>query len=138
MHHIFRCVQKLRKRISLENQTIAVDSVKKGLDRTPSFYTSRSVINLSGLSVSDPIPRVKLTSNKSIRQRRPSNNNDSITVPSQIIEDIHEDDDGFINEENDIDNQQEFFNSVIGHDDQLIDDSYNNEEIKLEKTDVHK
>lgn len=28
----------------------------KTIDRTPSFYTSRSIVNMSGLSVSDPIP----------------------------------------------------------------------------------
>lgn len=28
------------------------------LDRTPSFYTSRSIVNLSGLSVADPVPSV--------------------------------------------------------------------------------
>ena len=27
-----------------------------GIDRVPSFYTSRSIVNLSGLSVSDPAP----------------------------------------------------------------------------------
>lgn len=45
-----KCVQRLRKRISTENE------VSK-LDRTPSFYTSRSIINLSGLSVADPVPK---------------------------------------------------------------------------------
>ncbi len=45
-----KCVQRLRKRISTENE------ISK-LDRTPSFYTSRSIINLSGLSVADPIPK---------------------------------------------------------------------------------
>jgi TAG lipase/steryl ester hydrolase/phospholipase A2/LPA acyltransferase len=45
-----KCVQRLRKRISAENE------VSK-LDRTPSFYTSRSIINLSGLSVADPLPK---------------------------------------------------------------------------------
>ena len=29
------------------------------LDRTPSFYTTRSIVNLSGLSVSDPVPNPK-------------------------------------------------------------------------------
>lgn len=29
-------------------------SLRRGRDRTPSFYTSRSILNLSGLSVSDP------------------------------------------------------------------------------------
>lgn len=46
-----KCVQQLRKQISSEN------SSKASIDRTPSFYTSRSIINLSGLSVSDPVPK---------------------------------------------------------------------------------
>lgn len=28
------------------------------IDRTPSFYTSRSILNISGLSVSDRIPLI--------------------------------------------------------------------------------
>ena len=35
------------------------------MDRTPSFYTSRSIVNLSGLSVSDPAPLL----GKSLRYR---------------------------------------------------------------------
>ena len=54
-----KCVQRLRKRISLENYNKHVaDAEAHGLDRTPSFYTSRSIVNLSGLSVSDPLPRL--------------------------------------------------------------------------------
>lgn len=52
-----RCVQKLRKRIA-EGNISPVNStgempVKK-MDRTNSFYTTRSILNLSGLSVLDP------------------------------------------------------------------------------------
>ena len=53
------CVQRLRKRITIENHNkLLTDENEKGLDRTPSFYTSRSIVNLSGLSVSDPTPRL--------------------------------------------------------------------------------
>jgi hypothetical protein len=54
------CVQRLRKRITMENynKRISQESSVKGLDRTPSFYTSRSIVNLSGLSVADPVPRL--------------------------------------------------------------------------------
>ena len=56
-----KCVQRLRKRMSEESYSPAGsgDLHVKGkgkLDRTPSFYTSRSILNLSGLSVSDPLP----------------------------------------------------------------------------------
>ena len=47
-----KCVQRLRKRFSREPD----NGVGKMIDRTPSFYTSRSIVNLSGLSVSDPVP----------------------------------------------------------------------------------
>jgi hypothetical protein len=50
-----RCVQRLRKRIAVEDQVVAVDR-HIGFGRVPSFYTSRSIVNLSGLSVSDPLP----------------------------------------------------------------------------------
>ncbi len=60
-----KCVQKLRKRITDESErrteaiVNAIEGTKKGkLDRTPSFYTSRSIVNLSGLSVADPVPQV--------------------------------------------------------------------------------
>jgi hypothetical protein len=56
-----RCVQRLRSRVSEENEAAANKAVeaapkKATIDRTPSFYTSRSIVNLSGLSVSDPLP----------------------------------------------------------------------------------
>jgi len=66
-----RCVQRLRRRIAdSSSYTLSspVDanvgivssprgSSRKGLgDRVPSFYTSRSIINLSGLSVTDTAP----------------------------------------------------------------------------------
>ena len=78
-----KCVQRLRRRIATEDeeaqerayqkhllqqqQTAGTTTQgprvkgKKGkLDRTPSFYTERytqrSIVNLSGLSVSDPLP----------------------------------------------------------------------------------
>lgn len=62
-----KCVQRLRKRITEESEQRAVeiaDAIDQGanprakakMDRTPSFYTSRSIVNLSGLSVADPLP----------------------------------------------------------------------------------
>jgi hypothetical protein len=65
-----RCVQKLRQRIAQEAESLVTDSdynavesasgangKQKGLTkRQDSFYTSRSIINLSGLSVADPAP----------------------------------------------------------------------------------
>lgn len=67
-----KCVQRLRKRISDESEAAhaaAASTSMQGtgvhrrpaggkgkMDRTPSFYTSRSIVNLSGLSVADPSP----------------------------------------------------------------------------------
>jgi hypothetical protein len=54
---VCRCVHRLRKRIANEDRNQSV--LPRGLgmkDRVPSFYTSRSIVNLSGLSVSDPPP----------------------------------------------------------------------------------
>lgn len=48
-----KCVQRLRKRISQENSQQG-NAVPRG--RVPSFYTTRSIVNLSGLSVADPLP----------------------------------------------------------------------------------
>lgn len=49
-----RCVQRLRLRLASEEEMTAPTGEKIG--RTPSFYTSRSIVNLSGLSVLDPNP----------------------------------------------------------------------------------
>jgi len=58
-----RCVQKLRKKIADSQNSGDVSPVgssseikAKKMDRTPSFYTTRSILNLSGLSVLDPFP----------------------------------------------------------------------------------
>ena len=67
-----RCVQRLRKRMTEESEAAQLQAMQEqqqhgvsrgkkhgGLrdkDRTPSFYTSKSLVNLSGLSVSDPAP----------------------------------------------------------------------------------
>jgi len=77
-----KCVQRLRKKITEEsvaeavadaanqmggtatassstNGTVVGGGGRRGkVDRTPSFYTSRSIVNLSGLSVADPTPVV--------------------------------------------------------------------------------
>jgi hypothetical protein len=47
-------VQRLRKRLSHEESSQSGKGSLPG--RVPSFYTSRSIVNLSGLSVSDPLP----------------------------------------------------------------------------------
>ena len=52
LFNLHRCVQRLRKRIADENRQGS--NARQG--RVPSFYTSRSIVNLSGLSVSDPAP----------------------------------------------------------------------------------
>lgn len=64
-----KCVQRLRKRISDESEQQRIQAIinatkmannarenggRLTIDRTPSFYTTRSIVNLSGLSVSDP------------------------------------------------------------------------------------
>ena len=49
-----RCVQRLRRRLA--SGSGSRHHAKGGMDRTPSFYTSRSIINLSGLGVADPMP----------------------------------------------------------------------------------
>ena len=68
------CVQRLRKRLTIENYNKRIASeTEKGLDRTPSFYTSRSIVNLSGLSVSDPIPRVSTMGQQKLKRRVSSN-----------------------------------------------------------------
>lgn len=65
-----RCVQRLRGRMTEESQAEQIAALEEqeqqmsqqrgpGLtkrDRTPSFYTSKSLVNLSGLSVADPAP----------------------------------------------------------------------------------
>ena len=77
-----KCVQRLRKRISDESEAAHAAAVasasgvpnlrtKGKFDRTPSFYTSRSIVNLSGLSVSDPVPLHGSPPHHAVR--RPSN-----------------------------------------------------------------
>eukprot|EP00981_Chlorochromonas_danica_P005504 scaffold1116_cov180-Ochromonas_danica.AAC.4 len=74
-----KCVQRLRKRITEESERQRVLSARAimnqaaaagvsttfNMDRTPSFYTSRSILNLSGLSVSDPLPLAQQVRRKS-------------------------------------------------------------------------
>lgn len=66
-----KCVQRLRKRLTDETVRSKEKEYEewqrsqqqqqqplggRRMDRTPSFYTTRSIVNLSGLSVSDPLP----------------------------------------------------------------------------------
>ncbi len=62
-----KCVQRLRRLVTEETEAEylaalarkaggALHSPLRTKDRTPSFYTSRSIVNLSGLSVADPVP----------------------------------------------------------------------------------
>eukprot|EP01034_Spumella_vulgaris_P028708 gene28708-35615_t len=77
-----KCVQRLRKRISEDSEAAHAAAaasqsdvpskqhrVKGKMDRTPSFYTSRSIVNLSGLSVADPTP---VHTSATLQIRRPS------------------------------------------------------------------
>lgn len=81
-----KCVQRLRKRISEESEAAHAAAAasaggahghrrpvggKGKMDRTPSFYTSRSIVNLSGLSVADPSP-IHAVSSHAAAVRRPS------------------------------------------------------------------
>jgi hypothetical protein len=50
------------------------------IDRTPSFYTSRSIVNLSGLSVSDPVPL------KTQFHRYPSNQNSNNNSADALVQ----------------------------------------------------
>ena len=51
-----RCVQKLRRQVAALSPLDTSPGGPVALDRTPSFYTSRSMVNLSGLGVVDPLP----------------------------------------------------------------------------------
>lgn len=68
-------VQRLRQRLAMgddrgrsrvidkssesEHRRLRSENIAGGIDRTPSFFTSRSIVHLSGLGVSDPsIPNV--------------------------------------------------------------------------------
>ena len=87
-----KCVQRLRKRISEESEAAhaaasasaesggrsRLHRVKGKMDRTPSFYTSRSIVNLSGLSVADPTP---VHTGVVPQTRRPSGGTDAILAP---------------------------------------------------------
>lgn len=81
-----QCVQRLRKRITEESEIQRERVIKNvlkhvasttgrptQLDRTPSFYTSRSIVNLSGLSVSDPVPYGKRLPSHGALSAIPSN-----------------------------------------------------------------
>jgi TAG lipase/steryl ester hydrolase/phospholipase A2/LPA acyltransferase len=60
-----QCVQRLRKRLILE--TIESRSTKEASNnlsnRVPSFFTSPSLVNLSGLAITDPYNKTKLFDN---------------------------------------------------------------------------
>eukprot|EP01038_Epipyxis_sp_PR26KG_P015029 gene15029-20222_t len=89
------CVQKLRRKIAEESNEnaktkrngILSNGKASNIDRTPSFYTSRSIINLSGLSVSDPVVHIQkhniphnnnVTNNNNHNNNQNKNNNNSI------------------------------------------------------------
>jgi hypothetical protein len=91
-----KCVQRLRKRISEESEAAHAAStasqqdgvhsrphrVKGKMDRTPSFYTSRSIVNLSGLSIADPTP---VHTSVTPQARRPSGGTDAVQAPLDRI-----------------------------------------------------
>lgn len=66
-----KCVQRLRDRVAAEAELEYQAHLQKyptspsrTKDRTPSFYVSRSMANLNGLSVADPAPmHIEQTSN---------------------------------------------------------------------------
>lgn len=78
-----KCVQRLRKRITDEAERQQMLSARAMLnghapllnrkDRTPSFYTSRSIVNLSGLSVADPLPPAQQARRQSMASGSRSN-----------------------------------------------------------------
>ena len=66
------------------------------MDRTPSFYTSRSIINLSGLGVADPLPDLSTrtldakrhqfadASHTQGKSKSPSSNNSSGSLADEL------------------------------------------------------
>ena len=80
----------------------------KARDRTPSFYTSRSILHLSGLSVSDPThtPKRSPTSPKdrdrdSSRKSKESNKSDYEREENWIVDDVANGYDDYEEEEDD-------------------------------------
>lgn len=71
-----QCVQRLRRVVETENVGPS-GSKKTSMDRTPSFYTTRSIVNLSGLSVSDPLP-------ENVSQSAPSHRGSFASTSSSI------------------------------------------------------
>jgi hypothetical protein len=90
-----QCVQRLRSRIAQEQaqnlERFELFSGKK-MDRTPSFYTTRSIVNLSGLSVSDPVlrPDPLPTENMAGRSETNATGWDLVPMPA-IVHDFGED-----------------------------------------------
>lgn len=92
-----KCVQRLRRRIAKEEEarskpTSASASMKTAWegghsfkkDRTPSFYTSRSILHLSGLSVADP-PASDVEETAGPRPRSHSNASNGSSGPMRTL-----------------------------------------------------
>lgn len=87
-----RCVQSLRRRLALENAALSSEEVvtsgKLGfLNRVPSFYTSRSIVNLSGLNVGDPQPVILSSSTGGAIAQLKKEDVDSRAVLAAIADD---------------------------------------------------
>jgi predicted acylesterase/phospholipase RssA len=90
-HTLDQCVQKMRSKIAHRQEEAALLEAKrmqshskalgsaaselptqrKGMDRTPSFYSTRSLLASSGLSVADPMPQMAQVPDRRL-ERRPS------------------------------------------------------------------
>jgi len=71
------CVKTLRARLAAEDKSkrVGVDDLVTNRDRTPSFYTSRSLVGLSGLCITDPA-RLGSSLNPTIEQLNSSDGSD--------------------------------------------------------------
>ena len=86
------CVARLRRKLEIEQLSIvqATDVVynsrKNTIDRTPSFYTSRSINNLNELAVADPFRAAQSnTEVKIIRDELLSPNEDLVHVTHDAV-----------------------------------------------------
>jgi hypothetical protein len=67
---------------------LKTQGAKGKFDRTPSFFTSRSIVNLSGLSVSDPAP--VHTGSHTPRDHNMNNSHKMKQVDDTLLEEVNE------------------------------------------------
>eukprot|EP01032_Pedospumella_encystans_P008825 gene8825-10437_t len=104
-----QCVQRLRKRMTAESEAAQLAALNHhyqqqgdaganpGMfkkDRTPSFYTSKSLVNLSGLSISDPAPIQQVwyqgqPQHQQPQQQREKSHNDSFKLNKNHLSPKH-------------------------------------------------